>query len=607
MMSRVSNYRDETIAFALRQISARNYVLPAIQREFVWSTDDICRLFDSILRGYPISSLLFWQVEAANANRYRFYDFVLNYHELDAPGCPAHHNLPVQDRIAILDGQQRLTALNIGLRGSHAARARYQRRGRPSSYPRRTLHLDLCAEPRQADDRAEDLAYRLAFLTPEDAAAQESPDGEVRWYPVSEVMGIAEEDFAVRLNETLIDLGIPGHRVALNALNRLWQAVHAKPHVSYFLETAQDLDRVLNIFIRVNREGESLSKSDLLMSIATAQWRRDARQEIPATVRRINEVAPGFAFTRDNVLKAGLVLAGISDIGFTARTFDRENMSRLEAAWDEVTDTLYRAVELLASFGLSRSSISANMVLIPVAHYLHRRGLTDRYLTSTADREDRERVRDWVVRSLLRPGVWGSGLDTLLGRVRRAIDEAGAQEFPSARVETEMAALGKSLVFDEGLVEALADVAYGDQATVPLLSILFGHVDTGQPFHVDHVFPRARLTARRLLDAGVGELDAERIARVERDRLANLQLLAGPENIGKSDQLPLAWAAERYRGDDALATYLERNDLVGLPEDIEAFPTFYAARRERLVARLTSVLGRAPGSLAVPTPGAQAA
>ncbi len=592
----MSNYRDETIAEALDAISRHKYVLPAIQREFVWHPDEICKLFDSILRGYPISSLLYWRVDEENGGKYRFYNFVLNYHQLNAPGCPPLQGLPAQERTAVLDGQQRLTALNIGLRGSHAERGRYQRIGKPSSYPVKRLYVDLCAAPREADDRSEDLAYRLQFLT-EDQAKEESQQDEVRWFRVGEVMGIAEDEFAVRFNDLLNQLGIPGHPAAFNTLNRLWQAVHTKSHISYFLETAQDLDRVLEIFIRVNRDGEPLSKSDLLMSIATAQWQRDARQEIPATVQSINNVRPGFDFSRDNVLKAGLVLAGITDIGFKAKTFDRDNMAKLEARWDDITSTLYRAVELLSAFGLSRDSISANNVIIPVAYYLHRRQLGDPYLTSTHHAVDRERVRDWVIRSLVRPGVWGSGPDTLLGRLRRTIDEYGSDGFPSAEIERVMASLGKSLVFDEGIIEGLVDMRYGDTGVVPLLSILYGHVHTGQAFHVDHIFPRAKLTPQRLRDEGYNESDLNEIVQLCRDGLANLQILEGGENIGKSDQLPLEWANQQFPPLDALAGYLARNDMDDVPETIIGFLAFYRARRERIVQRLLAVLGRQPGSL----------
>ena len=148
-------------------------------------------------------------------------------------------------------------------------------------------------------------------------------------------------------------------------------------------ESTESLDRVLDIFIRVNSQGQPLSKSDLLMSIATAQWQiKDARDEIPATLRRVNGIHPGFGFDRDHVLKAGLVLAGISDVGFRARPSTSRTCRRLENEWDAISQTLYRTVELLASFGLSRDNIDAGMVLIPVAHYLHRRSLGDSYLSS---------------------------------------------------------------------------------------------------------------------------------------------------------------------------------------------------------------------------------
>ncbi|MCG8582911.1 MAG: DUF262 domain-containing protein [Bacteroidales bacterium] len=37
--------------------------MPAIQREFVWSHSKIEWFFDSLMRNYPISYFLFWNVE----------------------------------------------------------------------------------------------------------------------------------------------------------------------------------------------------------------------------------------------------------------------------------------------------------------------------------------------------------------------------------------------------------------------------------------------------------------------------------------------------------------------------------------------------------------
>ena len=66
-----------TIKEALDNIHRHRYALPAIQRELVWSQRQITRLFDSLMRGYPIGAFLFWRVESENLKQYQFYDFML--------------------------------------------------------------------------------------------------------------------------------------------------------------------------------------------------------------------------------------------------------------------------------------------------------------------------------------------------------------------------------------------------------------------------------------------------------------------------------------------------------------------------------------------------
>ncbi|MCY4652320.1 MAG: DUF262 domain-containing protein, partial [Dehalococcoidia bacterium] len=74
-----------TIKQTLDQIYRHDLVLPAIQREFVWSHDQICRLFDSLMQGYPFGAFLYWQIEPENSKNFKFYDFVREYHERDHP------------------------------------------------------------------------------------------------------------------------------------------------------------------------------------------------------------------------------------------------------------------------------------------------------------------------------------------------------------------------------------------------------------------------------------------------------------------------------------------------------------------------------------------
>src|SRR3990170_9034955 len=62
--------RPITVKEAVENIHAKEYLLPAIQREVVWDVDQITKLFDSLMRDYPIGSFLFWYVDRKNSGKY---------------------------------------------------------------------------------------------------------------------------------------------------------------------------------------------------------------------------------------------------------------------------------------------------------------------------------------------------------------------------------------------------------------------------------------------------------------------------------------------------------------------------------------------------------
>lgn len=159
-----------TIAEALRRIQNKQYVLPAIQREFVWKPEQIERLFDSLMQGYPFGTFLFWRVQPETSGKFKFYDFVRRYHQRDAAHCPELGTMHHQSVTAVLDGQQRLTALNIGLRGSMAMKQPNKWWTNPDAFPERTLRLNLLA-PVEPDE--DGVVYRFRFLSDDQAARAE--------------------------------------------------------------------------------------------------------------------------------------------------------------------------------------------------------------------------------------------------------------------------------------------------------------------------------------------------------------------------------------------------------------------------------------------------
>lgn len=576
-----------TVGEILQGIHHKEYLLPAIQREFVWDADQLRRLVDSLMRHYPIGSFLIWKVSPETASSYAFYDFVTDYHARDHPYASKAIVPAGQGVMAVLDGQQRLTALNIAVYGSLAVKKKYAWWSSTDAFPRKRLYLNLLAD---ADPDELGLRYDLRFLTDEEAkTTQGQPDA---WYPLAQVMTVANPGPAMFAE--VARRGITNTAQAATAYQRLYdlfEAFRTARPINYYLETDQDADKVLDIFVRVNSGGTTLSYSDLLLSMATNQWQHlDAREEVRALVQRLNTGGPReFNFSKDMVLKAALLIANV-DVRFRVSNFTQDNMKKVEAVWDQIRDSLLRAATLTDMFGFSSRTLTADSVVVLLAYYLHRRNLSDRYLHSTADAADRRTIQYWVIRSLIKRGVWGSGLDTVLTRLRRVVDEHGQHGFPADMLKRDMASLGKSLAFDPTEIDELLEMRYGGQRTFSVLSLLYPGLDLTKEFHEDHIFPRSRFTAKRLADAGVPHDQIEKY-RTAVDCLPNLQLLGGVPNIEKQASLPAEWLATAFPSDEQRATYLRENDLDGLPLDLADFLNFYNQRKEGMRQRLLKMLG----------------
>jgi hypothetical protein len=581
-----------TVGEILQGIHRKEYLLPAIQREFVWDADQVRRLVDSLMRGYPIGSFLIWKVNHETASSYVFYDFLTDYHARDHPYASRAVVPGGQGVLAVLDGQQRLTALNIAVYGSLAVKKKYAWWSSTDAFPKKRLYLNLLSD---ADPDELGLRYDLRFLTDEEARAEPGqPDG---WYPLARVMIVANSGPAMFAD--VAARGITDTMQVTDAYQRLYdlyEAFRVARPINYYLETDQNADKVLDIFVRVNSGGTTLSYSDLLLSMATNQWQhRDAREEVRALVQQLNTGGPReFSFSKDVVLKTALLIADV-DVRFRVSNFTQDNMKKVEAAWDQTRDSLLRAATLLDMFGFSSRTLTADSVLLLLAYYLHRRGLADSYLHSTSDASDRLAAQNWVIRSLVKRGIWGSGLDTLLTRLRRTIDEHGQHGFPIADLEHDMTTLGKALAFDPTEVDELLEMRYGGQRTFAVLSLLYPGLDLTKEFHEDHIFPRSRFTAKRLADAGIPRDHIESYREVV-DCLPNLQLLGGIPNVEKQAKLPGEWLTTAFASVEQRATYLHDNDLDGLPLDLANFLDYYAQRKERMRARLLQVLGVTNGT-----------
>lgn len=579
-----------TIKEAIAAIEDGEYVLPSIQREFVWDEEQMATLFDSLMRDYPISTFLFWKVKAENVNKFQFYRFLRNYHERDSRHNEKTTLSGSKDVIGILDGQQRLTSLYISLRGTYASKLSYHRRSSDHAYPKKRLYLNLLKPSEELE-----LEYDFRFLSKDDA---EKRDAENLWFPVGNILDFAEISDALEwindqiygINEELeTPISRDTNRFATNTLNRFYKVICESESLNFFLEKSEELDKVLQIFIRINQGGTKLSYSDLLLSIATAQWKKlDAREVIHKFVDKINDIGKGFNFNKDFVLKSCLVLADIKDIKFKVDNFTSENMSIIEDQWEDISEAITLAIRLAAHFGFDDKTLTSTNAIIPIAYFLKTKEINESVLHSNGHERNRDAIKQWLIRTLLKR-IFGGTPDNLYPIYRQLIRENG-DNFPLQQIIERYSGTNKSLEFYEEDIEILLNVSYGSSFAFMLLS-LFYPLNHDYEFHQDHIHPKKHFTHKRLQSLGVESHEA-REAYMERvNKLANLQLLQATPNTEKSSKMFKVWLAETQTGAGQIHQY---KDLHLIPADASLdfsdFLNFFDARQNLIRVRLTEIL-----------------
>lgn len=567
-----------TIKEAVNNIHQKRYLLPAIQREFVWEPQQVIKLFDSLMRGYPIGSFLFWQVSKEKISEFQFYEFIRDYHERDNTHNPKANITGEENVTAILDGQQRLTALYIAIKGTYAFKLYRKRSKNDNAFPKQKLYINLLSAPEDFD-----LQYEFKFLTEEEAAVRTEKD---YWFEVGKIIEFESLQgiYGYLRENKLLDSAF-----ADTCLVSLFELITTKKIINYYLETSQELDKVLNIFIRVNSGGTILSYADMLLSIASAQWQTlDAREEITGFVDDLNQIGSGFNFDKDFVLKTCLVLSDIKDIAFRVDNFNSENMKMIERKWSDISRALRLSVELIASFGYNQQTLVSSNVLIPIAYYIQKIGAPGNFLLSSNYQEDRVNIKQWLCLSLLKRTFSGQP-DNVLRPIRKILQEQ-ENSFPLAAITEHFKGTPKSIVFTEDDIEFLLNTQYGQNHTFSVLALLYPTLDFRNKFHLDHIYPKSLFSPVSLKKREVSDEDVS-FYENHVNHLGNIQLLEGLPNEEKSNKEFEDWVAMTFKSEQDKRDYMRKNYI---PEDISIgftnFKEFFEHRNEMLRSQLKTLL-----------------
>ncbi len=351
-------------------------------------------------------------------------------------------------------------------------------------------------------------------------------------------------------------------------LENLKNAFCTEKLISYFEETEKDLDKVLNIFIRVNSGGVKLSYSDLLMSILTASFSSDIREKMNELVDALKD--KGFSnMGKDQVLKTCLLLVG-SNIEFKLKNFNKPNIKKIEDNWEKITDSIYNAAKLLENFGYA-GYLGSAYILSSLAYFY--------FLNSKMDKNDEEQALKFI-RNAQITSYFTSSTDTKLNNIAHSMK--GAQTFES--FNHNLAKHEKNpLKITNDMIEEMVNYKYSDQV-FPILQILYPHLNyKNTTFHIDHIYPKSKFNGKNK------KLNQD--FYWWRDYLFNLQLLEGAENQAKKDKDPEVWLKEEYKNEQAIEEYKKRNYIdPTLKLEWENIKEFREKREEAIIKTLKEVL-----------------
>lgn len=514
------------ISALIEDIDLGKIGLPELQRPFVWPNVNVRNLFDSIYRGFPAGFLLFWDTGSDGG--------------LKAIGTKSDRPPP---RMAIVDGQQRLTSLYAVVKGAEVVRADFSKGPIRIAFNPLTERFDV-----PDATTSKDKAY--------------IPDISVLWRKDTNLFSFVR-DFMDGLTLTR-PLEEDERRNIERSISRLHNLLQYQ-FTALTLAASVDAETIAEVFVRINGSGKKLNQSDFIMTLMSVFW-DDGRAELErfalaATLPGDGQASPFNHFIKpapDQLLRATVGLSlkrarleavynalrgrdpktGIDSPEKRAEQFGRMQEGQKSALnlsnWHHFLSALtlagYRGEKMISSetaiiysyvlylIGIGDFAIPRDRMRQAIAEFWFMASLTGRYTSSPETRFDSDLAR---LRELKTAedylSVLRSLIDTTLTEDFWAINLPGLLATSAAQSPSLFAYNAALIRLDAmALYSPFRIAALVDPAIKGARAVLERH----------HLFPRAYLE-----DSGLSDLK-------QINQIANFAAVEWPQNLKIGKQSP---------------------------------------------------------------------
>jgi hypothetical protein len=309
--------------------------LPTIQREFVWDAEDVKKLLDSIVHGYPIGSIILWKPD-------------VEFPSVPLIGDDNKSSAPIY----ILDGQQRLTSLLLIMNGW-----KLKRKGKEI----RTSKICFIPESERfyiGEKKGIDvsLATRAAMADPE-------------------ALSVLQKNYPGNFHKVIKLVGqkVATYELPLYILES--QVTEANKEEIY--------EGIAEIFTRVNSAGEPIGNLAMFLSFIAAIFPREAKDKIIELHEQFSELfgldlepVIRFVFSKlgmkqNQITKVKAFKPAIKELKNKYDKKQRQVLNIIERARMSV-ETILKMLEI--EFGISSSHLLPSQIaLIPLFEYAYHR------------------------------------------------------------------------------------------------------------------------------------------------------------------------------------------------------------------------------------------
>lgn len=557
--------------------------LPGLQREFVWEDHEIVDLFDSLIRNYPVGAIVYWDVKDVD-DKYTSYEFIQRYisdtgavritPEIDNRTYTQSNDRvdPAPCRRLIIDGQQRLTSLYIGLTGSilrYTAGAAGSRSTK-EHWSEMELCINILGHP---DGPGSGSDYGFKFVSVEELSAPEfeSVDNWVDTENLEDVRFKYESDSEIWVSlPSLFDgdnyrddvqlSDLPNAPDEYRSLIRRVMNEFESNVLRHVL--AEDVyqgpaDEVKDVFQRLNTKGRTPAQYQLLMSKMMGRWAfgKDAcypREEIVDVLHEFRGDFEEFndLIDRQLVLRYLCYLHGAElrkpAINSLGQPSD-DTLSEMKETWKnsaEFKAGLRKAFKTASELGFTDKTFDSGPILALVGRFYYESG-------AEINEANKSEILRFLSLSILLNEAYDIKRRSKARKMSSAMNGSG-QTFADFDVFPTDELLGESNIYptkdiiEDFVTEARYEVSDEDErsvfktedaaAVLGLLNDSFDIMDLSE-YDVDHIFPRDK--------AGVVESTAG--PDVDIHRIGNLQLLRKSENRSenrKGSKLPADWVTD---------------------------------------------------------------